>query len=834
MSRTTLLLAMLLCQFSCWQEDPKFDHVEDKFEPYDHQYHRLFAPEDVVDPTAVMRSIKASRTSDNDHSRQSIGNWRTEGPGNIGARVNSVAVSPTNPSILVAGFSSGGLYMSKNGGGGWFPIFDENDYLAIGDVVFSPHDPDEIMIGTGDPNISAFPFSGNGVFKSDDCGRRWQELGLDDLGIISKIAFHPTNPLHYYAASMGMPHIADDRRGLFQTINGGKSWQKILSLGAQTGVIDFLQHPTEPEILYAAGWNRIRTYEQSVISGNGGRIHRSLDGGKNWELLANDLPLEPVGRIGLAMSPSNPERLYALYVGSDSQLHSIHTSTDRGTSWRKIPTDSDSRLVSGVLGGFGWYFGKIRVHPTDERKIYILGVRVQEYDPKDRTWQSIAPFPVHADAHDLIWCGKDTMIVATDGGLYRSLDKGQSWTDLENIPTTQFYRVDLDPHRPDITYGGAQDNGISRGSREDVNNWERISGADGFRTIFHPDKRDLYYVESQRGGLSVTTDGGFTFRSATTGISGDDRKNWDLPVIMSHFDPDVLYYATNRLYRSTSGEEVSFEAISDNLTDAVPVLASTSSSTALAESPIDADLLAVGTGDGHLWRSTNGGDTWEEIGTQLPKRWYTSIHLSSLDKQRIFVTQTGYKNGDFTPLVHRSDDLGITWVPIAGDLPNTSVNHLQILPNNGEKVLMAGTDIGPYLSKNSGRTWTRLGENFSYIPIYEQLYNFEKNILVAGTFGKSILSFDLEQVGLDGRQSSAIKENVERIEIYPNPAINFVNIHDINLSHKSKISAIDHRGNTFSLESKSSGINISGLPTGLYHIVVEDVRKKFVGKFLKI
>ena len=834
MSRTTLFLTISVCTLSCVQQDHSNLPTYDKSEPYDHAYQKRYAPEDVIDHYAAVRSIETAKASSHVAARASAGWWITEGPANIGARVNTVAASAINPNILVAGFSSGGLYMSKSGGGGWFPVFDDKDFLAIGDIAFSPHDPTEILVGTGDPNISGFPFLGNGIYKSDDCGQRWQHLGLRDIGIISKIAFHPTEPLRYFAASMGIPHKADDRRGLYQTLNGGKSWQKILSVGSETGVIDFLQHPNEPDILFAAGWDRVRTYEQSVINGNGGRIHRSIDGGENWELLTNDLPLEPIGRIGLAMAPSNPDRIYAVYVGTNNQLHSIHTSTDRGSSWREIPTDSDSRLSPSAFGGFGWYFGKIRVHPLDERKIYLLGVRVHSYDPNVRRWRQITSTPVHADAHDLIWCGPDTMIVATDGGLYRSLDRGESWSDIEDIPTTQFYRIDYNPHQTDFTYGGAQDNGISRGNEDNLASWERISGADGFRTIFHPDNPDLYYVESQRGGLSVTQDDGFTFQSATAGISDEDRSNWDLPVIMSHFDPDVLYYATNRLYRSTTGADVSFEPISKNLTDSIVAYAPTSSSTALAESPLDKEILVVGTGDGHLWRTSDGGQRWIEIGAQLPKRWYTSISLSAQSKTRIFVTQTGYKNGDFTPYIHRSDDLGDSWVPVHGDLPGTSVNHLHVLANNGDQVLFAGTDIGPFLSTNEGESWTRLGDNFPYIPIYEQIYNPEKNHLVAGTFGKSILSFDLDQVDLDGKQTIATSERHEQIEMYPNPAIDFVFLKDLALSQESQITAINLAGHAFALSLNTDRINVTSLPAGLYILQIRDARKRFMARFIKL
>lgn len=771
-------------------------------------------------------------------SRQSDGKWVVQGPANAGARINTIAVHPTDQNIILVGFSSGGIYKTRNGGRSWYAVFDRYAANAIGDIAFDPSNPSVLYAGTGDPNISGTPFVGRGLYRSDDEGEHWFPVGLDKTGIISEIIVDPNDSRTVYVATMGVPYYRDEHRGLYRTTNGGTDWNNVLFVGEGRGIIDIVQDPRDSKVLYAAAWDRVRNYEESTTTGVGTHIYKSMDGGNTWQNIQAGLPDEEHSRVGLALARSNPDRLYTVYVGEDEELQSIFTTENGGADWDEVPTDQEAGMSSRALGGFGWYFGKIRVNPEDEHDLFLLGVNLWRWNRNTQKW-SRADLPtddvVHADKHDMVFAAPNNILLATDGGLYRSNDQTMSWSDTENIPATQFYHVAYNPHQPDLYYGGAQDNGSVRGNASIMANWVEYFGGDGFRTLFHPTDSAIYYVETQLGGLDVTTDGGKSYSSVQNGIDWSQNVNWDAPVIMSRFNPDVLYFGTDRVYRSTSGPDESFKPISGSLIDDQVFLAATSNVTALAESHFGEDTLFAGTGDGNIYRTVDDGSSWENISAGLPDRYITSISTSPSIPTRIFVTHSGFKSGEQLSHIHLSDDLGNHWQDISGDLPSIPVNDLYVLPANDDKVLFAATDGGVYFSTSSGASWQRLGENLPVVPVFDLEYNPDHNALIAGTFAKSIQTYDLEQEGLRG--DSIVSSNnisLRPLQLWPNPVEETLFVKNLD---RGRVEVIIYNAQGLAVVKKyvsNQGIDVQSLPPGLYVAYAQWGSQLASGKFIKL
>lgn len=827
--------ALLIFIISCNREP---DVLKAKMRPSDHLYWQRAYPDSDFDQKAWEEQFELIKAKlQNQHDRNA-GSWITQGPGNAGARINTIAVHPQDPKIILIGFSAGGIYKTSDGGTNWKPVFDNFPILAIGDIEFDPHDPKVVYAGTGDPNISGIPFVGKGVYRSTNTGETWQFLGLEEAGIISEIAIDPDDSKIVYAASMGIPFYRDNNRGLYKSLDSGLTWTQVLFLGDGTGVIDFAVNPDDPEIIYAAGWDRIRNYEESTTTGSGARIYKTIDGGINWTMLEGGLPNQEHSRIGIELSHSNPDRLYAVYVDLDHELEEIYTTTDGGSNWTTIPSREGSGMGTRPFAGFGWYFAKIRLNPVDEEDLYLLGVRLWRFNPRLTQWNRVDQFTadvVHVDKHDMIFLGPDSLLLATDGGLYRSTDRAVSWLDIEDIPTTQFYRVAYNPHNPDLFYGGAQDNGSLSGNQSILNDWTQYFGGDGFRTIFHPDDPLIYYVETQLGGLYVTKNGGQSYEPVSKGINSNENVNWDAPVIMSQHNPDVLYYGTDRVYRNLTGPDENFEVISTPLIDEVVLLDATSNLSVLAESPFDRDLLFAGTGDGNLYRSEDYGTTWQKSDVGLPDRYITAITPSPTFESVVFVTHSGFKAGVNIPHVHRSDDLGAHWVDISGDLPQLPVNDILILPNNDDDVLFVATDAGVYFSRDAGIHWLRLGNNMPLIPVFDLEYNPVTNLLIAGTHAKSIMSFDLLQEGLRSDIQTAVREmTVREFDVSPNPASDYLQLPDLSVT-PIHMTIVDITGKIHQVRTISgSQVNIAGLQPGIYHLYLYTRKEISIARFLKL
>ncbi len=632
-----------------------------KFEPAE----TLFLAKHFPDKTPDYQAMEAAHRSaliKMQAGQRTDGSWKLEGPANIGARINTIAMHPTDKDILYVGFADGGLWKTTNGGRDWSPIFDNQIWQSIGSICIDPVNPNVVYVGTGDPNVSGYPRAGGGLYKSTDAGSTWKYMGLDETRIISRILVHKNAPNTVYAAAMGAPFFKHNDKGVYKSTDGGITWNQSLLINDSTGVSEIIIHPENEQILYAVGWNRVRNYKKSLVSGPDARVYKTIDGGKNWQILSNGLPQGSFTRMGICLAESDPDVVYVQYTNAQTlNLESIYKSTDGGNSFQLHTQGTENGLPGSALGGFGWYFGKIRVNPSNPNDIFLLGVGLYRYYPEEGVWRTVlddnSENNPHADKHDLIF-RDDEMYLATDGGLYKGQLYGNpAWQDIENIPTTQFYRTAVNPHEPEFFYGGAQDNGTSVGNAEALNEWQRIWGGDGFQMAFRPDDPNVMYVETQNGNIAVTPDGGNTWDGATDGLSGS--RHWDMQYIISQHNPDVLYTGTDKFYQSTSGIFPQWQAISgdivDNSSDAL-----IHQFTTLAESPLDPGVLYCGTSDAMVWNSIDGGLTWNRITNGLPVKYISSIKASPASISTVFVSQTGYKANDNTPHLFRSDDYGST------------------------------------------------------------------------------------------------------------------------------------------------------------------------------
>ncbi len=818
--------------------------LTEKYAPSDQFFLQRSFPDASVDLSTYTEALKVAKsTAKSRNNNNFTKNWQTEGPGNLGARVNTIAVHPSNEQIIFAGYSGGGVFRTMNGGASWKPIFDNQLFLAIGDIVFDPQDANTIYVGTGDPNVSGFPFLGDGVYKSSDLGQTWKYIGLEELRIISKIIIDPTDSKTIYVAAMGLPFEPNTNKGLYKTTNGGETWDQVLFLGGITGVIDMVFDENNPNTLYAAGWDRLRNNQISETKGQGAKIYKSTDGGLNWKQLTGGLPLDDQSRIGLAVTNDG---VLAVYVDPSHNFQGLYKTTDGGNSWLRLPTDNeDSGFNNGIFGGFGWYFAKIRVNPKDDQDISVLGVQAFRSRDGGNTWRLInqtSTIGVHPDIHELVFTNDGKALLGTDGGMYRFEENGFNWEDIENIPATQVYRVAYNPHRPENYYAGTQDNGTAGGNHEAINNWEKIFGADGFQMVFHPTNPNIFYAESQNGNINVTIDGGETWENARAGIDPNDRKNWDTPYFLSTHNANTLYTVTHRVYRSTIGAIPNWLAISPDLTDG-PTENLRQTISTIHQSPLDANILYAGTTDGNIWRSLNEGTNWEQL-NGLPKRYFTEVVASADVASTVFATISGYKDNENTPHIYKSTDYGDSWETIAGNLPPLAINALQVIPGYDDQILFVGTDGGVYGTIDGGLVWERVGENMPIIATYDLEWNRGENTLVAGTFARSVLSYDLTGI-VAGDNLSSVKFQTQvdnELKLYPNPVSNDLTLEFSNTRPSKNvfiaIYTMDGRLVKEAIERTDRAVvwnvNVSDLPTGTYLVKVQGELFSFTERFVKI
>lgn len=761
---------------------------------------------------------------------------RNVGPVVMSGRITDLAVHKDSARHFYIAYASGGVFETTNSGNTMKPIFDHQGTITIGDIAISNADPNILWVGTGENNSSRSSYAGNGIYKSMDGGKTWSFMGLPGSQHIGRIITHPDNPDIAWVASQGPLYSMNDVRGIYKTTDGGENWNRTLTPADSTGVIDLVMNPENPDQMWASTWQRFRQAWNFQEAGDGSAIYISNDGGETWKKSMEGFPEGNfVGRIGLDVSASNPNIVYAFLdnqeetrterevdedelTGSDFEDMSteeflaleneklqeflrsngfpqkysaqrvkneveeglyepkaladylgdansalfdtsiegaqVYRSEDGGQSWEKV----NSYALDNVINTYGYYFGEVRVSPTNPDEVYIMGVPALKSTDGGETWMPIAENqPVHVD-HHAMWIDPNDdehILLGNDGGLYESYDGGINFIHHNNAPVGQFYSVEVDMEEPYNIYGGLQDNGVftgsSQGSPNDGNEWERLFGGDGMHVAVDPRNSDLIYTGFQFGNyFRIDQSTGRTSRITPQADIGEEkfRFNWNTPIEMSNHNPDVIYFGSQHVHRSFDQGE-NWKTISPDLTNEreaqqegdVPY----STLTTISESPVNFNVVWAGTDDGNIQVTRDGGESWELVSEDLPQnRWVSQVHASNHDAGTAYASLNGYRFDEFKTYLYKTTDYGQSWTPIKGNLPESVANVIVQDPEKPE-MLYAGLDFGTFVSFDDGNEWFLLN-GVPNVPSYDMTVHPREMELVIGTHGRSIYVTPLDKI----------------------------------------------------------------------------------------
>jgi len=715
--------------------------------------------------------------------------WQHIGPQNVSGRCTDIAVvtpKGENFTIYVAA-ASGGVWKTVNEGTTWEPVFDQAASTSIGDITIAPSNNDIVWIGTGEANIFRSSMAGCGVYKSTDAGKTWQHMGLTGTNTIPRIVIHPKNPDVVYVAASGHEWTHNAERGVYKTTDGGKNWEKILYINEQTGAIDLVMDPTNSEILYAATWQRIRDKwndPRNKPGYTGSGIHKTTDGGKTWKPVNNGLPeAKHRGRIGIDLCLSKPNVIYALVdnyeiareitdedradtygVPSSGFIKgsTVYRSDDGGANWKQMSglTPETKQYMERHAGTYGWVFGQIRVDPNDENTVYIMGVPLSVSNDGGKTFRYLRG--MHGDHHGM-WIDPNNsnyIINVNDGGIVISYDKGETWRQFRNnLPLCQFFNIAYDMDTPFRVYGSMQDHGSFRGvvdlsrGRDNIPtvDFEGAPGGEGSSHAIDPTDPRIVYSAGFYGNLNrsiLGKDGRWQSKYILPRqLPGEPRLRgqWVAPFILSPHNPNIIYHGMQYLFRSRDRGDT-FERISPDLTyniksemGDIPYQTLFS----ISESPFKFGLIYVGTDDGKVHVTKDGGKTWKEIMKGLPyRKWVSRIVASAFDMGTVYMTQNGKRDDDFAAYVWKSTDFGENWVDISGNIPLGPVNVIREHPNN-RNVLYVGTDVGVYVTADGGKTWEVLGGNLPSTFVADLIVHPRDSILVIATHGRGMWAIDV-------------------------------------------------------------------------------------------
>jgi len=830
--------AFLLSSCKNNQEEKVAEKGTGKMEyPAEWMYNQRAYPNNYINKEAYNEAILQSKEILANRAPEAAGEWTFIGPLNTGGRVTDVAISPDNDDHLYVATASGGIFRSYDAGVNWTPIFDEEARLSIGDIAIAPSNAQIIYAGTGEANASATDgaYFGDGIHRSSDAGDTWTNIGLAESNHIGRIVVDPTNPDRVFVAATGELYGKNVERGVYRTTNGGTNWEQVLFVTDSTAAIDVAMNVANTNIIFAAMWERTRKPWQRDYGGLTSVIHRSMDGGTTWSELgaANGLPAPntQTGRIGIAVSESDPSTVYARFTTNEitNEFNGLYKSTDNGDNWTLV---TPAGALSGIDANFGWYFGNVRVNPTNSSEVYVVGFDIAKSTNSGTSWQTLPGMHVDHHALDFSRTNSNFMLSGNDGGAYISNNGGSSWTKFVNLPITQFYNIEVDYQNPERLYGGTQDNNTIRTLTGSANDWNSILGGDGFHVNVDPIDNSYVYAESQYGNLRRSTNGGSSFQNGTNGISGNDRVNWNTPVILSPFSPEKMFYGSNKLYTSTRA--VSWTAISPDLTDGLHPSGSLAfgTLTAIAASYNNLDVIYTGSDDGNVNVTFDGGTTWTDISAGLPDQYITSIAMVPSDDMIAYVTVSGFKYLDYTPRVFKTTDGGQNWTDISSNLPNIPVNDIITYP--AENILFVATDLNVWYSKDDGANWTILGNNLPFTVVMDLKFHEPTQTLYAGTFGRAMHSYDVSDilnVGDNELASSTVK-------IYPNPAISEFTISQ-NLSSEGTIQLFDISGKKIKElfngdfgSNKNIKVKTDGLAAGIYLVKVNNGKQSVTKKLI--
>ncbi|WP_412560366.1 VPS10 domain-containing protein [Winogradskyella sp. MIT101101] len=714
---------------------------------------------------------------------------RNIGPGGMSGRVTAIDVVLNNPDVMYVGTASGGLWKSTSGGIKWEPIFDEELTASIGAVEIQQSNPSVIWVGTGEGNPRNSLNGGFGVYKSLDGGKSWMAMGLENTRHIHRIIVDPTNPDVVYVGAIGSPWGEHPERGVFKTTDGGKTWNKILFANNKTGVADLVMDPTNPNKLIAAMWEHKRDPWFFNSGGKGSGLHITHDGGETWKKITEDdgFPKGELGRIGVAIAPNKPNIIYALV---EAKKNALYKSEDGGFKWKKINDKND-------IGNRPFYYSEIYVDPQNENRVYSVFTYVNVSEDGGKNFEQLMPAygvsnGIHPD-HHAWWIHPDDgsfMIDGNDGGMNITKDGGKTWRFIGNLPVAQFYHINVDNEFPYNVYGGMQDNGSWRGPAyvwraQGIRNsyWQEISFGDGFDVV--PDRDDSRYgwSMSQQGFVSRydwKTGNNYGVRPTHPDPDVQLRFNWNSAINIDPFDNSTIYFGSQFVHKSTDKGET-WEVISPDLTTNDPEKQKQSESGGLTmdatgaenhttilviePSPVEKDMLWVGTDDGRVHYTQDGGDNWTDVSNikGLPEgSWIAQIKASNKNKGEALLIANDYRRFNYTPYAYRTKNYGKTWERIV-DENDVESYTLAIVEDLEEPNLMfLGTDDGLYVSLTAGEKWTKWTEGFPTTSVKDLVIHPREHDLVIGTFGRAAWVLDdIRPLREMAKNSSIMNSNIE-------------------------------------------------------------------------
>ncbi|PKP30333.1 MAG: glycosyl hydrolase [Bacteroidetes bacterium HGW-Bacteroidetes-16] len=692
--------------------------------------------------------------------------WRSIGPAFSSGRIADFAVNPNNFSEYYVAVASGHIWKTTNNGTTFEPVFDNHGVYSMGCITMDPTNTNVVWAGTGENNHQRALGYGNGVYKTLDGGKSWKNMGLKDSRQIGGILIDPRNSSVVYVAAEGSAWGPGEERGLYKTTDGGKTWEKVLNISENTGVANICFEPGNPDVIYAGAEQRRRRQFGKIGGGPESAFYKSTDAGKTWDKLTNGIPEVDKGGMAIAVSPVNPNNVYAMFEASNDK-GGVYRSTDRGGSFSKVNDYYSS----------GQYYSELYCDPKDADKLYSVDTYTKFSTDGGTTWSNLSNNQRHVDDHAL-WIDPDNtahFFIGGDGGIYESWDGGTTYLFKTNLPVTQFYRVNADNTEPFYwVYGGTQDNNSMGGPSQNTNRggvtsdeWVVTLGGDGFWQAIDPNNTNIVYSAYQYGNIyRYDKKSGERLKIQPTPRQNEltYRWNWDAPFILSKHAPTRLYIASNKVFKSDDRGN-SWQVISEDITrnenrnqfsvmgkywpaDAVAKDVSTSqwgTAVVLAESHLKAGLLFVGTDDGVIQISDNDGKSWNKSTSFAGVPDYTfvsDIFPSNFNENVVFASFSNLKSDDFKPYLLKSSDKGTTWVSIAGDLPKDQVVHSIVQDPVNENLLFAGTELGIYFTLDGGNHWMKLGSGLPDVAVRDITVQEREKDLVIATFGRGLYILD--------------------------------------------------------------------------------------------
>ncbi|MBC8173470.1 MAG: T9SS type A sorting domain-containing protein [Chitinophagales bacterium] len=758
--------------------------------------------------------------------------WQFVGPVTIGGRVQDIEMPAGSDQTVFVGSASGGILRSYDLGETWQMIFDAYESLSIGDITIDPVDTNIIYAGTGEPNCGggSLTYDGNGIYKSTNGGDTWSNIGLTAMGNTGRLAINPQNTQIIFAAMMGNLFENNTNRGLFRTEDGGVTWENVLFSNDSTGAIDVVIDPVNPNIIYTAMWERVRRHNRRDYAGLASRIYKSTDGGDTWNVLTTGLPTGQLSRITLTLCAADPDVLYACILGSDASLLDIYKTTNGGTSWTDL--NCADELPSAE---YDYWFGGVKVDPTDADKVYYIGFACARSENGGLSWDDFAN-SAHVDNHSLYISPADTdfKILGNDGGLNFTFNDFTTYTTAQNIPVTQIYAMDVFHDDSSFVMGGAQDNGSFMKS-PGTDDWYFVNGGDGVSNKFLQTNSESYYANYQYGGYYGLVDGDYVYLS---GFDYGDRYIWRSPMALNPLNPYTIYIGGSRMYRTEDGG-FTVNDISDDLSNGPgysPVVYGCISN--IHNAKADTNFIYAGTDDGNVWVSKNYGDDWDLISDDLPERFVTGIETDVTDANIVYVTFSGYRWADDAAHVYRSTNAGETWENISGDLPDIPANDIAIKNNNDTISLYVANDAGVFASYDEGATWTVMGSAMPVVSVYDIVLHEATNTLFAGTYGRGIYKIHLPDPPPPDTTIAINQTPDLYFHVFPNPVQDHLEIQCSNQRDQIEINVYNAPGRMIFTQKYTSSeaitVNTKNWAIGFYFVECIVDNKKITQKIIKL